>query len=891
MVSSFGVPRRAEPSEPGPVVVDTDRRPALERGKGSHVNSHRLPRTVVPGRYDIRLEPDLDTATYGGEEVVQVEVREETDEVLLNAVELTITKVIAEGPDGARLEGVASLDPSNDRARLHFPRALRPGEWSLRISFQGILNDQLHGFYRSTFKDAEGRTHVMAATQFEAVDARRAFPCWDEPALKAVFGVTLVVPDGYTAISNTAPIREEPAGPGRRAVTFGDTIRMSTYLVAFIVGELESTEPVMVGKTPLRVWSVQGKSHLAAYARTAGAFCLDFFERYYGIPYPGDKVDLLAIPDFASGAMENLGAITFRETALLVDEAAATHTDLERIADVVAHELAHMWFGDLVTMVWWNGIWLNEAFATFMEMIAVHAWKPEWERWVSFGVSRAAAMGVDGLHSSRPIEYDVRAPRDCEAMFDLLTYEKGASVLRMLEQHIGPDTFREGVRLYLRYHEYENAETTDLWKALGEASGQPIPEVMDGWVFHPGYPLVGVRAEGAKLSLTQRRFTYLGEPPPGSADEPAQLWRVPVTVRASVAGQTVEQKVLLAGAEDDLALSGPPDWVVVNAGGHGFYRVGYAPALLERLTANLGALAAIERFGLVSDSFALALAGDLGATAFLDLTARFRDETDRNVWAVLVGALAYVNRTIDDDARTNLEALVRDRVGGAARRLGFAPRPGEDELTRQLRGDLLRAVGVLGDDQEIQAAAREHYARYRADEHAVDPNVVPSLIAILARSGGEAEYKEFLERFRRARSPQEEQRYLYALAAFRQPELITRTLQRTVDGEIRSQDAPFVVRAMLVSVWSRSLAWEFVKGHWESMRRLYPPSAFRRVFDGVSALCRPEWEEEVRAFFPAHGVELGGKILDQYLEQLRVAVRFRQREAAPIAAYLRQQRA
>ena len=459
-------------------------------------------------------------------------------------------------------------------------------------------------------------------------------------------------------------------------MTFGDTIRMSTYLVAFIVGELESTEPVMVGKTPLRVWCVQGKVHLAAYARTAGAFCLDFFERYYGIPYPGDKVDLLAIPDFASGAMENLGAITFRETALLVDEAAASHSDLERIADVVAHELAHMWFGDLVTMVWWNGIWLNEAFATFMEMVAVHAWKPEWQRWVSFGVSRAAAMGVDGLHASRPIEYDVRAPRDCEAMFDLLTYEKGASVLRMLEQHIGPDTFREGVRLYLRWHEYENAETTDLWKALGEASGQPIPEVMDGWVFHPGYPLVGVRAEGPKLRLTQRRFTYLGEPAPGGADEPAQLWRVPVTVRASVAGKVVEQKLLLAAAEDDLALPGAPEWVVVNAGGHGFYRVGYAPALLGRLTADLGVLAPIERFGLVSDCFALTQAGDLDAPAFLDLTERFRDETDRNVWAVLVGALAYVNRAIDDDARGSLEAFVRDRVGPAARRLGWTPRPG-----------------------------------------------------------------------------------------------------------------------------------------------------------------------------------------------------------------------
>jgi puromycin-sensitive aminopeptidase len=854
------------------------------------VNSHRLPRTVVPSRYDVRLEPDLDTATYVGQQAVQVEVRDEVDEVQLNAVELTFTRVEAEGPDGSRLEGTASLDPATDRVHLRFPRALRSGEWTLRLEFCGILNDQLHGFYRSTFKDAEGRTHVMAATQFEAVDARRAFPCWDEPALKAVFGVTLVVPDGYTAISNTAPIREEPAGPGRRAVTFGDTIRMSTYLVAFIVGELESTEPVMVGKTPLRVWSVRGKRHLAEYARTAGAFSLDFFERYYGIPYPGDKLDLLAIPDFAAGAMENLGAITFRETALLVDEAAASHSDLERIADVVAHEVAHMWFGDLVTMTWWNGIWLNEAFATFMEMLAVHAWKPEWQRWVSFGVSRAAAMGVDGLHASRPIEYDVRAPRDCEAMFDLLTYEKGASVLRMLEQHIGPDTFREGVRLYLRWHEYENAETTDLWKALGEASGQPIPEVMDGWVFHPGYPLVGVRAEGARLVLSQRRFTYLEERAPDGPGEPVQLWRVPVTVRASVAGQVTERKLLLATAEDDLALPGTPEWVVVNAGGHGFYRVGYAPALLGGLTANLGALAPIERFNLVADVFAQAQAALAPAETFLDLTARFREESDRNVWTAIIGGLAYVNRAIDDGARGDLEALVRDRVGPAARRLGWTPRAGEDELTRQLRGDLLRALGVLGDDHQTQAEARELYARYRADEHAIDPNVLPAVIAILARAGGDAEYAEFLERFRHARSPQEEQRYLYALAAFRQPELLTRTLQHTVDGEVRAQDAPYVVRSMLTSVWGRGLAWEFVKGHWETMRRLYPPSAFRRLFDGVSALVRPEWEAEVRAFFPAHGIELGGKILDQYLEQLRIGVRFREREATRIAAYLARQR-
>src|SRR5215471_7005039 len=265
-----------------------------------------------------------------------------------------------------------------------------PGEWKLTLRFTGILNDRLHGFYRSTYKDAAGATHTIAATQFEATDARRGFPCWDEPAFKAVFGVTLVVPESLAAVSNCAIVQEEPLGDGRRAVHFADTIRMSTYLVAFVVGELEATDPVMVASTPIRVWSVPGKKHLGRFALEAGAFSLAFFERYYGLPYPGDKVDLLAIPDFAAGAMENLGAITFRENALLVNETAAAHAELERIADVVAHEVAHMWFGDLVTMTWWNGIWLNEAFATFMELMAVDAWKAEWKRWTTFGVSRSA---------------------------------------------------------------------------------------------------------------------------------------------------------------------------------------------------------------------------------------------------------------------------------------------------------------------------------------------------------------------------------------------------------------------------------------------------------------------------------------------------------------------
>jgi puromycin-sensitive aminopeptidase len=342
-------------------------------------------------------------------------------EILLNAAELAIQSVSVQTAGGEVVDGTATLDEAAERARLTFPRPIPPGEHRLTLAFTGILNDRLHGFYRSTYKDAAGGSHTIAATQFEATDARRGFPCWDEPAFKAVFGVTLVIPGALVAVSNARVTGESPAGAGRKAVAFADTIRMSTYLVAFVVGDLEATDPVMVGATPLRVWCVPGKRHLARFALDVGAFTLEFFEGYYGLPYPGDKLDMLAIPDFAAGAMENLGAITYRETALLVDEAVASHTERERVADVVAHEIAHMWFGDLVTMLWWNGIWLNEAFATFMELLAVDAWKPEWKRWTTFGVSRAAAMGVDGLHHTRPIEFEVRAPRDCEAMFDLLT--------------------------------------------------------------------------------------------------------------------------------------------------------------------------------------------------------------------------------------------------------------------------------------------------------------------------------------------------------------------------------------------------------------------------------------------------------------------------------------
>jgi puromycin-sensitive aminopeptidase len=532
-------------------------------------------------------------------------------------------------------------------------------------------------------------------------------------------------------------------------------------------------------------------------------------------------------------------------------------------------------------MLWWNGTWLNEAFATFMKLLAVGASKPERTRCTTCGVSRVGAKAVDGLHNTRPIEFEVLAPRDCAAMFDLLTYEKGASVLRMLEQHLSGELFRDGVRLYLERHRFGNAETTDLWKALGDAARLPIPEVMDGWIFRPGYPLVIVEPDGTGIKLSQRRFTYL--PAEGAASE---HWQIPVRVRASVKRGFVDKPVLLGADALTVSLPAAPDWVVVNAGGHGFYRVQYAAPLLRKMTSSLKKLAPIERFKLLRDGFALAQAGLMPSPDYLDLTARFGEETDRNVWAAVTGSWGYVNRVLADDRRGDLEALVRQRVQAAVERLGWEAQPGETELERQLRADLLRTVGTLGNDPATQERARALYARYREDESAVDPDVLPALIAIVAAAGGETEYDEFLQRFKAARSPQEEQRYLYALAAFRAPELIRRTLEKTTSGEVRSQDAPFLMRALLAGVHSRGLAWDYVKASWETMARQYPGSAYRRMYEGVTALVSPEWEREVGEFFTSRKIVLGGKTLEQYLEQLRIAVSFQEREGAALAAYL-----
>jgi puromycin-sensitive aminopeptidase len=837
--------------------------------------NYRLPRTVIPLRYEIKLTPDLKTFKYDGEEVIHVEVKQPVKEILLNAIDLEIRSCELTANSGTKYSGEFSLEEETERLKIKFPESIPAGKCNLKIVFTGVLNDKLRGFYRSRYKDDKGNEKWIASTQLEAVDARRAFPCFDEPDFKAVFQSTLIVDEHLTALSNTSVKSEKKLSNGKKEVAFADTIKMSSYLVAYVVGEFEGTNPVMADGKPIRIWAPVGRKHLAKFAEGIAKHSLTFFAKYYGVPYAGDKLDLIAIPDFAMGAMENLGCVTFRETALLVDEKTASHAELERVADVVAHEIAHMWFGDLTTMSWWNGIWLNEAFATFAELLAVHKWKPDWKRWETFGVSRAGAMAVDGLHSTRTIEFPVRWPQECEGMFDVLTYQKGCSVLRQLEQYLTEPVFQKGISIYLQRHQFANTETKDLWAALEEASKQPVVQIMDSWIFHSGYPLVKVELakNGTAAQFSQQRFFY-----DSAAGEKEQLFQVPMLVRAKVGKNLVDKKILLTEKSMTVDFGGPIEWVVVNEGGHGFYRVHYSSELAQALTAGIfNIMSGIERFNFVNDTWASVVAGHTPLAQYLKMLMLFLDENDKNVWSIICGSLSYLDRMIAGN-RANFEHFVRRLVTPAQQRLGWEAKRGEDELTGQLRGLLIGTLGVLGDCSKTQQKAKELYAKYKTDKSAVDPNILSAVVGIVAVTGDQQQYKQFVEEFKNAATPQDEERYRAALTRFKSKQLLGETLKMSLNGDIRAQDAPFVVASVMLNNDGRELAWNFVKENWDTMLSKYANSAIPRMLEGITALVDPALEKDVLGFFKAHEIKAGAKTVEQHIERLHVAVQFKQRE-------------
>lgn len=830
--------------------------------------SYRLPTDVLPGAYRIELAPDLDTASFTGQVAIDLDVVTATNRIVLNAAELEISSATLRRGDLTLVPSAVELNPEEEQVTLVFGDELVAGHGTLSITFTGILNDKLRGFYRSTFKDADGTEHVIATTQMQSTDARRAFPCWDEPEFKATFEITLIVAEGLTAVSNSPEVANEPTEDGRRRVRFSPTMVMSTYLVAFIVGPLEVTDPVDVDGIPLRIVHRPGQGHLTGFALEAGAHALRFFTEYFGIPYPAEKLDMAAIPDFAAGAMENLGCVTYRETLLLVDPAQASRVELQRITDVICHEIAHMWFGDLVTMKWWNGIWLNEAFATFMEVLACDAFRPEWERWVSFGVDREAAAAVDGLHATRPVEFPVGRPEEAEGMFDVLTYEKGGSVLRMLEQYLGAEVFRAGIHDYLTTHAYGNTETVDLWNALSRSSGQDVAAIMHTWIDQGGYPLVTVADDG---TVAQEPFSYQATPGGAIGSD----WQIPLLVRPLAGGATTP--LLLADQPER------PGDVLVNAGGAGFYRVAYPSATVSRLASHLDALTALERYNLVSDTWAASLAGRMALSDLFRLAQALVDagETEPSVWSVIIGALGLCDRVVAEADRAELAAGIRRLLQPVAERLTWDAQIDDGERTPALRAAVLRALGTIGDDASVRDEADRRF-----QEGELDADLESAILDLVAADGGSDAYETFLARYRNPATPQEGDRYLYALAAFNDPELAKRTFDLCVT-EVRTQNAPFVIQSMLTNRVNGPATWTRTSAIWEQLIAKFPSNTHARMLDGVRALCAPaSLPQEIREFVAAHPLPNATRTVEQILERLAINEAFATREASRVAAAL-----
>ncbi len=841
-----------------------------------------LPASVRPSKYRITLAPDLERFTFRGEETVEIQVLEPTDRIVVNAVEIEVqSAAVSHGGSPVQAQKI-EYDASAETATFVFSSPLPKGQVHLNIQFTGQLNDRLQGFYRSTYRTPAGETRTLACTQFEATDARRAFPCWDEPALKATFQVALVVPSHLSAVSNTLVASETPAGPGLKRVQFRETPRMSTYLVAFVVGDLESVETRIPSGTLVRVWTTPGRREQGRFALETAARLLAYYNDYFGIPFPLEKLDHLAIPDFAAGAMENWGAITYRETALLFDPENSAPATRQRVAEVVAHEMAHMWFGDLVTMAWWNDLWLNESFASWMATKAVDHLFPEWDMWTQFiMMDLNAGLGLDGLENSHPIEAEVSNPAEVSELFDAISYSKGASILRMLEQFLGPDKFREGLRRYLSAHTYGNAQTQDLWQAMEEVSGQPVKAIMDSWVRQTGYPVVeaGVKrtTRTVTASLAQRRFLYTGP----SSD--ATLWQVPVRISGKGAAET--DALLLTSQKGSVRLKEalPKDkkdgWVKVNPGHTGFYRVQYGEEEWGRFIQAIQSLElpTADRLGLQGDAWALARSGLVPATQFLKLAQAYSNEEEYGVWADLGGNLRFMDFLISQEPYyARFQSFGRELSRPIAGKVGWNPRPGEGHLKVLLRSTALGLLGAFGDPATL-AEARNRFQRFLERPATLAPELRGVVYALVAQNGSQQTH-DTLRRLAKEAALQEERNRLHgAMARFADAVLLRQTLEMTLSPEVRPQDTVQLVAAVAGNPnGGVGLAWEYVKANWTEFDRRYGAGGFAmmRLVGITGSFTTMEARRDVEEFFRTHPAPAAARTIQQSLERIALNVRW-----------------
>ena len=852
-----------------------------------------LAQEALPRKYRLTLQPDMETFTFRGEQQVELDLSAPTSRITMNALDIEVQSASVTSSGITESASNIEYDREAETVSFSFHHALSEGHATLSLQFTGILNEQLFGFYRATYQGEDGKPRVMATTQFEATDARRAFPCWDEPAIKAAFECTLVVPSHLSAISNTPIVSDTPEGDGLRRVQFAETPPMSTYLLAFIVGELDSIEGRSRDGTLIRVMTTPGKVEQGRFALDTALRLLDYYNDYFGIPYPMEKLDHLAIPDFAAGAMENWGAITYRETALLYDPANSSPATRQRIAEVVAHEMAHMWFGDLVTMAWWNDLWLNESFASWMGTKAVDHLFPEWSMWTQFIVDDLnSGLSLDGLENTHPIEQEVNDPAQIGQLFDAISYSKGASVLRMLEQFIGPDRFQAGLYKYLDAHRYGNARGADLWQAMEDESEQPVIRMMDSWIQQPGYPVLRAevqRGDQSQVRLTQQRFLYTG------LKEDDALWEIPVGLAS--AGAEAASPVVMGDRESDLPMAQPAptnggsSWIKVNPGHTGFYRVQYDDEEWQRFIPAIesGELAATDRLGLQGDAYALARSGLIPATQFLQLAQAYRNEETYSVWADLIGNLRQVEMLIAQAPfLPQYQAMGRHLAGPIAGKVGWEPKAGEGHLQVLLRATALGYFGALGDEGTI-AEAQRRFARFLEEPASLSPDLKGAVYALAAQAG-DADTFSAMHRLSQETPLQEEKvRLLQSLTRFSDAGLLQRTLDLALSPDVRIQDTV----AMVLGVAGNrnngaQMAWDFVKSNWAEFDRRYGSGGFAimRLVGLTSNFVTAEARQDVEQFFEENPTPAASRSIQQCLERINLNIRWLERNRDDLAQWL-----
>jgi aminopeptidase N len=846
--------------------------------------AQRLPPGVTPSHYDLAFDVDLAAARFQGTETIRVRLDRASARIVLHAVDLDLTDItISSGRDTQK--ATAALDSSAETATLTVPKSIPAGAADIHIRFTGILNDRLRGFYLSR---ANGRRY--AVTQMESTDARRAFPCFDEPALKATFAIALTVDAGDVAIANGALVSDTPApGAARHTLTFATTPKMSTYLVAMAVGDFHCLAGAS-GAVPIRVCATPDKTPLGRLALEMTEEIVAFYNRYYDIKYPFGKLDMVAIPDFAAGAMENTAAIFYRETDLLADSTTASPQVRKRIAVVAAHEIAHQWFGDLVTMRWWDDLWLNEGFATWMETRPLAATHPEWHFEVDEELENQAAMELDALRNTRPIHSSAEAPAEIEETFDTIAYQKGAAVLRMIEHYVGAEVFRSGVNAYLAKHAYANATSEDFWNAIAAASRKPVDRILPTFVNQPGVPLIEVAltcyTSGHALRLKQQRFTL---DPAAAAGDAGARWQIPICLKLPrVSGASCTE---LRAQSTDISGELCPAWAFVNAGAQGYYRTAYPPALVRALAPAVEtSLTTTERLSLAGDEWALVRAGRRTVADYLNLAAGFGAEHIAGVLAEIVERLEFIHDYVATDAsRSRFAAFIRKLFRPLYNELGLASRPADGDDIRALRAMVVNALGSVANDPEVIAAVRAVVDASLRGEGSLDPAVATTLLHVAARHGDRSLFEALDKAATRSPSPEEYHRYLDTLTYFEDPVLVQRALERTLTDEIRRQDTPAFLRGFLQTPSSgvNAQTWRFAEQHWPTLApKLSIAGGDATLVAGLGSFCDANSRGEIRSFFTHNPRPSAARALEQAIEQINNCIDLRQKQAPILDRWL-----